>query len=661
MSKKDASLRQRILTFVGALIFLSLMGSALSLYRITEVNRSLERINRVSMPFGRLLTQMQSDAELLRREQERRLGSTHWSDPHWKAKPVPSWLNDVIEGELGHARDLLEAAFPGSSSDPRREQWEGWISALSSGYFQLKSEGTKLYETLDRNDQAGAAQLYPHWNAASDEWTRQLQWGIDEYEHFFRQDFATAQSRVSQLRGGLEIILVVVIALSLLLLWLGERALRPMAELTRLARDITRRGLRKEDKERLPKLGLTPGDEVGTLAREFYHMATALLEREKTVESQTARLQEQNRLLRDMGELNENVLLSIRSALIVTDLSGRITQCNPVAANWLGAPKEAIIGNNVASFEKLCALLDLENFAVRIQSMRESERIPVRSMAERAYAGRLMPLTGEDDLASGAILVIDDITEEIELEERLKRAENLAAIGRMSAQVAHEVRNPLHSIGLEADMAAERAMKLGDPALKTSFQSILASVDRLEKITQNYLKLSKLSTGKKLRVEIGSVLESVLATYAHDCEKSGVSVDWSRSSLAPAFIFGDPDLLEQAFGNLFKNSLQALRSSETIGPRIVWKIERLESGRILVEIQDNGPGLAPEIRNKLFTPFVTTRAEGTGLGLSFIKQVIEDHGGTIDLVETEGACFRICLSELEHEACEGARPGELNA
>src|SRR6185437_11270147 len=122
-------------------------------------------------------------------------------------------------------------------------------------------------------------------------------------------------------------------------------------------------------------------------------------------------------------------------------------------------------------------------------------------LSHRIYGGHVLPLRSESGDARGAIWVIDDLTDELDLQDRLRRAENMAAVGRMSAQVAHEVRNPLHSIGLEAEMAAELAANLGQPALKQSLQSILRGVDRLEKITENYLKLSKLSSGSRTIVD----------------------------------------------------------------------------------------------------------------------------------------------------------------
>src|SRR5438132_709891 len=114
---RKTSLRQRILTFVGALILLSLLGSTISLYRITEVNRSLDAINRVSVPLGRLIAQIEADGEAYRRELERRLGSGHWADAHWKPKPIPRWIEDVLDSEIQRTTDLMKKDLPWSTPE----------------------------------------------------------------------------------------------------------------------------------------------------------------------------------------------------------------------------------------------------------------------------------------------------------------------------------------------------------------------------------------------------------------------------------------------------------------------------------------------------------------------------------------------------------------
>jgi nitrogen fixation/metabolism regulation signal transduction histidine kinase len=650
---------------VGGLILLSILGSTVSLYRITEVNSVLDAINRVSVPLGRLFAQMQSDAEILSRELERGLGYSHWHDEHWKPRPIPKWIQDVLQGEVSRARTLIRTDGEWAPAESKT-RWDEWSESMDQKFSTLMGEAEKLYQALNDHDEETALSIYPHWNASMDEWRHQLQWGTSEYERQMRQSFGLAESRVTELRAGLELILAAVVLMSLLTLWLGERALRPLGELTKLARAITRRGLRREDKASFPEIPLSRNDEVSQLAREFHRMATALLEREKTVETQKDQLQSHNRLLREMGALNENVLKSIDSILLVTDLHGRITQCNPVALRWLGVPdSKAVVGTLLGASAKLRPLL-----TTRPPDISESRKISPIKIDQRIYGGHWMPLRQEDVqglVKTGSILVLDDMTEELDIQDRLTRAENLAAVGRMSAQVAHEVRNPLHSIGLEAEMAADLAANLGNPALKQSLQSILRGVDRLEKITENYLKLSKLSTGVRGKVDLGEILESVLATYASACEAQGVRVDWRREKNAQLVVWGDHDLLEQVYGNLMSNSLQALEGRPDA--QVTWSLGNTESGKVWARIEDNGPGVGAEILSKLFTPFVTSRAQGTGLGLSFVKKVLGDHGGSVEYRDhrdrgESGACFEIILpqwSEVAQSVPLGEEIGELNA
>lgn len=523
------SLRSTVIASILGVVLVSFLGSLISVLQVSAVSRDLEQVNRVGVPMGKLLGQLSADAEVLLREVERNLGPEHWSDPRWHARPIPKWLHEVITSELERVKTLADTQGG--------EPWQRWARDLSQG-FRLSSEpAAKLYGALEARQMEDALAFYRDWRVQSQAWRKLLQWGTSEFERSLRESFATSQSRVNRLRTGLELILGLIVLLSLLFLWIGERALRPLGELTQLARGIAQRGgLRREDKSALPQLGLHRTDEVAGLAREFHRMATALLEREKTVELQKARLQEQNRLLRQMGEL----------------------------------------------------------------------------------------------------------------QQKLQRAENLASLGRMSAQVAHEVRNPLHSIGLEAELALETVQ--GAPPLlaaraKQSIQSILASVERLTKITENYLKLSRLSRGEKRRIDLGDVLEATLATYAPAIEASGVLVGWRRETDVHAVI-GDVDLLEQALGNLLRNSMQAMASQteSRADSKIDLELLGAPGEPVRLRITDNGPGIPSEIRAQLFRPFMTSKADGTGLGLSFARQVLEDHGGELRCIEVpHGACFELTL------------------
>jgi signal transduction histidine kinase len=528
-------IRSRIFAFVGSLILLSLLASSLSLLQISKVNRTLDSINRVSLPLNKLFTQMQVDVEVFRRESTRGIGSVHWNDSHWNAQPIPAWITEVIAGEIERASALV-ARLPESSTD-----WKTWIRDLDTDFARLKTDGDSIATLLANHDLTAASERYPAWNALLEDWSKRLQWGVGVHDQSLRERFTDSQADVAQLRTGLEMILGVVVCLSLLMLWLGERALRPIDELTRLVRSITERGLKRGDKDSLPDLQIHRDDEVSALAREFHRMATQLLEWEKVVDGQKRVLADQNHLLKD----------------------------------------------------------------------------------------------------------------KVELQEKLKEIEHLAAVGRLSAQVAHEVRNPLHSIGLEAELALETATSVGNSSLKSALQAILASVDRLEKITENYLKLSRMGTGEKKPAELADLLQNTLATYATSIDRAGVRVDWKRIDNRPAVIRIDGTNLEQAIGNLLNNSLQAGCT------RIDFQIGHLESGRVYLRIEDDGSGIPEAARAKLFTPFSTTKAQGTGLGLSFVKKVAEESGGEVHFVERTtlgGAGFEITLPDAALEEVSGVQP-----
>ncbi len=522
-------IRSRVLGFIGTLVVLSLLASSLSLLQISKVNRTLDSINRVSLPLNKLFAQMQVDAEVFHREALRGIGSVHWNDSHWMARPIPGWIVEVFDAEIDRAEKLIgelpESASAGTGASAL--QWRQWIHAIDSEFEGLRAKGDAVYAALEqgKGDTTEASRLFPIWNAALDDWMKKLQGGVRLHEQFLRDRFTESQASVSQLRTGLEMILFVVIALSLLMLWLGERALRPLDELTRLVRSITERGLRRGDKESLPEIAMNRDDEVSALAREFHRMATQLLEWEKVVDGQKRSLADQNQLLKD----------------------------------------------------------------------------------------------------------------KVELQEKLKEIEHLAAVGRLSAQVAHEVRNPLHAIGLEAELALETATAVGHTSLKSALQAILAAVDRLEKITENYLKLSRMGSGERRPADLAEILEHALATYATSIEKARVRIDWKSGSALP--ILADASILEQAVGNLLQNALQS-------GARRIEFHLGMREDRAYLRIEDDGPGVPASVREKLFTPFSTTKAQGTGLGLSFVKKVSEEHGGEVRLVDASslgGAAFEILI------------------
>jgi nitrogen fixation/metabolism regulation signal transduction histidine kinase len=622
-------MRTRILFFVATLILLTLFGSITSVVQITGVSRSLTEINDVSIPLNRLLTQLLTDADVFRKEMQKSVGSVHWNDPRWSPRLPGQWLNDVILSEFDRAEKLL-----GTASAIKFEKGD-WIQKQRAEFQALEKESHLIFDLLQKRKLNEASEIYPAWIRRLEDWFSRMQYGVKEFDRSLQQQFESSQTLVARLRTGLELILLVVFSLSLLILWLGERALRPLNELTNLVRNITSRGLTREDKVILESFPVSRSDEVSQLSIEFHRMATQLLEREKEVENQKTRLQDQYALLQEVSKLSDTILKSIRFPLLVADLSGKVTRANPRAIQLFSTEKESLLGRQL---EEILPNLSTEG------------RLEHRIILGRTYGGQAFPLLDRGK-REGLIVVLEDLTEELRIEGRLREAEHLAAIGRLSAQVAHEVRNPLHAMGLEAEMAFEQAQKLKDSGLKSTIQSIQEGIERLELITQNYLKLSRMSGGEVERLDLHEVIVQSLAQHEVSLNQRGFQVNWESHPEGHYWVKGDRTLLHQAFGNLIQNSVQACEGERE--PRLEIRLTKLESGRIAFLFEDSGPGFSAEVKGKLFTPFLTTKANGTGLGLSFIRKVMEDHGGDVNVQDPRilsGASFQLIFPEaLESE------------
>ena len=214
-----------------------------------------------------------------------------------------------------------------------------------------------------------------------------------------------------------------------------------------------------------------------------------------------------------------------------------------------------------------------------------------------------------------------------EKQEALLRAEQLAAVGRISAQIAHEVRNPLSSIGLNVDLLEEALSKDGSTLEAREARDILAAivheVDRLAEITEGYLRMARLPKPSMAPEDLNEVVGSVLEFSREELERSKVKVIRRLDPAGPRAL-ADEGQLRQVFLNLLRNSREAMPGG---GELIVES--RVANGHAEVVFCDSGRGMTSEVRERIFEPFFSTKEGGTGLGLAVSQQILQAHGGSI--------------------------------
>ena len=237
---------------------------------------------------------------------------------------------------------------------------------------------------------------------------------------------------------------------------------------------------------------------------------------------------------------------------------------------------------------------------------------------------------------------VTDLRSELELKDRqLEREDRLASLGRMSAAVAHEIRNPLGGIGLYADLLRKELD--GDKEKARLVDQILMGVSGLNKLVEDMLEFASPPKVNKRTCDVGQVADRALSLLKHEIDARGTVVE-NRSLGVVARM--DPDIMAGAFGNIALNALQAMGKR---GRLVIEAHNRRMDGRrtVAITFTDTGPGVPLEIAEKVFDPFFTSRDGGTGLGLSIVHSAIDSHGGTVGISEAAGggAVFNVVLPE----------------
>ncbi len=335
--------------------------------------------------------------------------------------------------------------------------------------------------------------------------------------------------------------------------------------------------------------------------------------------------------LANLRALHERIVESIKSGVVTTDLEGRIYTFNAAAEEITGYKRQDVRGQDASIF--FGEIKEIIAGSLDIHSTQASPRFEADCLTADGLRLRLgftiSPLFSEAGDTTGTVITFQDLTHIRALEETSRRQDRLAAIGRMAASIAHEIRNPLAAMRGSIQML--RADMVNDSSQTELMEIILRESDRLNRIISDFLSYARPRSIIQSKVNAGELLQQTFMLLRHSAEINPSHSIEEQLPSDPTLINADSEQLQQVFWNLSRNALQAMPSGGTLRATV----HKNSNERLRITFSDTGRGMAPEQVEHLFEPFSSTTG-GTGLGLSIVYQIIRDHGGTINVRSREG-------------------------
>jgi PAS domain S-box-containing protein len=372
-------------------------------------------------------------------------------------------------------------------------------------------------------------------------------------------------------------------------------------------------------------IDIRTGDEIEELGRNFNFMIEQIRLHRNQLED---RLQE----ITSLKAYTDNVLASMTNGLMTIDGEKKIVTVNEMAERIIGKGKggitgfsmEQVLGEQHPLYKILVETLTQEKGISHIE-------VELKKDGESLWliAGTSLLIGGEGKTA-GALAIFQDITEIKALEEKLRQADRLAALGTLSAGLAHEIKNPLSAIKTFVQLLPQ---KIGNSSFMEKFNiTVPREIDRINHLVEDLLELTRRRVRPLVDLKVDSLILQVIDLHGEELKRRQIVFQDDLNKTISS-VHGDAETLYRAFSNLMINAIQAMPNGGIFS--ISSKLDS-SSSSLEITFRDTGIGMDETTAKNIFNPFFTTKDKGTGLGLALTRKIIEDHRGTIEVVSKKG-------------------------
>ena len=365
-------------------------------------------------------------------------------------------------------------------------------------------------------------------------------------------------------------------------------------------------------------------DEIGVLVDSFNRMTADLASSQTKLRETYRDLQAKHEEVEQRRHYTETVLEAVATGVLSLDPAGHITTINGAAERMLGVTGATALGQPGSAVLRTPLHAEIGALIQRMNRLREGTLEREVHLRREGHAVTLLAsataLKGPDGKYLGMVLVFDDLTE-------LLKAQRLAAWREVAQRIAHEIKNPLTPIQLSAQRLRRRLSTNRSPEdkrlLEEATATIVEEVEGLKQLVDEFSRFARMPALQPKETDLGRLLEGVVVLYRESHPELAIKSSFSPD-MPPVDV--DPDQIKRAVLNLVDNAVEAVSGTGQVSVETIWLPD---SRRARIVVADDGPGIPADDKERLFLPYFSTKASGTGLGLPIVHQIVTDHGGTI--------------------------------